>query len=35
MNSRSRIASNHNQTLIRKTGRVTANHNQTLVRKAG
>jgi hypothetical protein len=32
MNSKSRIISNHNQTVVRK---ITVNHNQTLVRKAG
>jgi hypothetical protein len=30
MNSKSRIISNHNQTVVRK---ITVNHNQTLVRK--
>lgn len=30
MDSKSRIISNHNQTVVRK---ITVNHNQTLVRK--
>ena len=34
MNSKSRIISNHNQTLVAKPGgRIIMNHNQTLVRK--
>jgi len=35
MNSKSRIISNHNQTLVANSGRIIMNHNQTLVRKAG
>ncbi len=34
MNSKSRIISNHNQTLVANAGRIIMNHNQTLVRKA-